>query len=165
MAPKPSLSTFPVGVYRSTQRKPTTFGRALTIPFSHEDWVWVHIKMNLAGDQTRNLRGETQVVWSLHHYFLLEAKLHLGYLPDRKAKLTLSYQCGNSENLKSSPSPPHKYSCWNHFKEVTPALTTLWLIQIYDTYYQKATTVCQLLIGIIFYLNATGPYALNLKSL
>ena len=33
----PTLSTFPVGGNRSTQRKPTTFGRALTILFSHEE--------------------------------------------------------------------------------------------------------------------------------
>ena len=56
------LSTFPVGGNRSTRRKPTTFGRALTILFLHEDWVRVHIKMNLTGDRTRNLRGEKQVV-------------------------------------------------------------------------------------------------------
>ena len=61
------LSTFPVGGNWSTQRKPTTFGRALTILFSHEDWVWVHIKMNFTGDRTQNLRGERQVVWPLHH--------------------------------------------------------------------------------------------------
>ena len=60
------LSTFPVGGNRCTRRKPTTFGRALTILFSHEDWVWVHIKVNLTGDQTRILRGERQVVWPLH---------------------------------------------------------------------------------------------------
>ena len=30
---------------RSTRRKPTTFGRALTMLLSHEDWVRVHIKM------------------------------------------------------------------------------------------------------------------------
>ena len=34
-------------------RKPTTFGRALTILFSHEDWVRVY----LTGDRTRNLRA------------------------------------------------------------------------------------------------------------
>ena len=64
------LSTFLVGGNRSTWRKPTTFGRALTILFSHEDWVRVHIKMNLTGDQTQNLRGERQVVWPYHntHY-------------------------------------------------------------------------------------------------
>ena len=56
------LSTFPVGGNRSTWRKPTTFSRALTILFSHEDWVRVHIKMNLTGDRTQNLRGERQVV-------------------------------------------------------------------------------------------------------
>ena len=58
----PTLSTFPVGGNRSTRRKPTTFGRALTILFSHEDWVRVHIKMNLTGDRTRNVRGERRVV-------------------------------------------------------------------------------------------------------
>ena len=63
----PTLSTFPVGGNRSTRRKPTTFSRALTILFSHEDWVRVHIKMNLTGDRTRNLRGERRVVWPLHH--------------------------------------------------------------------------------------------------
>ena len=31
----PTLSTFPVGGNRSTRRKPTTFGRALTMLFSH----------------------------------------------------------------------------------------------------------------------------------
>ena len=51
----PTLSTFPVGGNRSTRRKPTTFGRALTILFSHEDWVRVHIKMNFTGDRARNL--------------------------------------------------------------------------------------------------------------
>ena len=35
-----------------------TFGRALSILFSDEDWVRVHIKMNLTG--ARNLRGERQ---------------------------------------------------------------------------------------------------------
>ena len=29
---------------------------------SHEDWVRLHIKMNLTGDRTRNLRGERPVV-------------------------------------------------------------------------------------------------------
>ena len=59
--------SFPMGGNRSTRRKPTTFGRALTILFSHENWVRVHIKMNLTGDRTRNLRGERRVVWPLHH--------------------------------------------------------------------------------------------------
>ena len=54
----PTLSTFPVGGNRSTQRKPTTFGRALTILFSPEDWVRVY----LTGDRTRNFRGERRVV-------------------------------------------------------------------------------------------------------
>ena len=58
----PTLSTFPVGGNRSTRRKPTTFGRALTILFSHEDWVRVY----LTGDRTRNLRSERQVVSPLH---------------------------------------------------------------------------------------------------
>ena len=53
-----NLSTFPVGGNRSTRRKPTTLGRVLTILFSHEDWVQVH----LTGDQTWNLRGERRVV-------------------------------------------------------------------------------------------------------
>ena len=43
-----------------------TFSRALTILFSHEDRVQVHIKMNLTGDRTRNLRGERRVVRPLH---------------------------------------------------------------------------------------------------
>ena len=47
----PTLSTFPVGGNRSTRRKPTTFGRAFTILFSHEDWVQLH----LTGDRTRNI--------------------------------------------------------------------------------------------------------------
>ena len=51
------LSTFPMRGNRTTRRKPTTFGRALTILFLHEDWVRIHIKMNLTGDRTRNLRG------------------------------------------------------------------------------------------------------------
>ena len=54
----PTLSTFPVGGNRSTRRKPTTFGRALTILFSHEDWVQVHLTEN----RTRKLRGERRVV-------------------------------------------------------------------------------------------------------
>ena len=65
LKPNPPFST--VGGNRSTQRKPTTFGRALTMLFSHEDWVWVHIKINLTGNWTWNLRGERQVVWPLHH--------------------------------------------------------------------------------------------------
>ena len=44
------LSTFPVGGDRSTWRKPTTFGRALTIHFSYEDWLRVHIRMNHTAD-------------------------------------------------------------------------------------------------------------------
>ena len=56
------LSVFPVGGNQSTRRKPTTFGRALTILFSHEDWVRVHIRVNVTGDRTHNLRGERQVV-------------------------------------------------------------------------------------------------------
>ena len=52
----------PAGGNRSTRRKPTTFGRALTILFSHEDWVLVY----LTGDRTRSLRGERRVVCSLH---------------------------------------------------------------------------------------------------
>ena len=39
------------------RRKPTTFGRALTILFSHEDWVRVHIEMNLAGFRNQSLIG------------------------------------------------------------------------------------------------------------
>ena len=53
----PTLSTFPVGGNRSIRRKPTTFGRALTLLFSHEDWVRIH----LTGDRTRNLRGVRRV--------------------------------------------------------------------------------------------------------
>ena len=54
----PTLSTFPVGGNRSTQRKPTTFGRALTLLFSREDSARVHH----IEDRTRNLRGEMRVV-------------------------------------------------------------------------------------------------------
>ena len=43
-----------------------TFGRALTVLFSHEDWVRVHIKMNLTGDRTRN-RIEVKGEWSDHY--------------------------------------------------------------------------------------------------
>ena len=39
----PTVSTFPVGGNRSTRRKPTTLGRGLTLLFSHEDWVRVHL--------------------------------------------------------------------------------------------------------------------------
>ena len=59
----PTLSTFPVGGNRSTRRKPTTFGRALTLLFSHEDWV----RVRLAGDRARNLRGERKSEWSDHY--------------------------------------------------------------------------------------------------
>ena len=59
----PTLSTFSVGGNRSTRRKPMTFGRALTLLFSREDWVRVH----LTGDRTRNLGGGRRVVWPLHH--------------------------------------------------------------------------------------------------
>ena len=41
------LSTFPVGGNRSTRGKPTTFGRALTLLFSHEDWVRVALRKYL----------------------------------------------------------------------------------------------------------------------
>ena len=35
---------------------------------SAERWLYsFYIKMNLNGDRTRNLRGERQVVWPLHH--------------------------------------------------------------------------------------------------
>ena len=64
------LSTFPVGGNRSTRRKPTNFGRVLTKLFSPEDWARVHIKVNLTGDRTRNLRGEREVVGPLHHQSL-----------------------------------------------------------------------------------------------
>ena len=53
---------FPCGRKPEYPEKTTTFDRALTVPFSHEDWVRVHIKVNLTGDRTRNLRGERQVV-------------------------------------------------------------------------------------------------------
>ena len=33
-----------------------------TILFSHEDWVRLHIEMNLIGDRTQSLRSERQVV-------------------------------------------------------------------------------------------------------
>ena len=39
-------------------RKPEYPEKTLTILFSHEDWVRVH----LTGDRTRNLRGERRVV-------------------------------------------------------------------------------------------------------
>ena len=62
---QPPLSTFPVGGNWSTRRKPTTFGRALTILFLHEDRVQVHIKMNLPGIKlgTLEVTGE----WSDHY--------------------------------------------------------------------------------------------------
>ena len=65
----PTLSTFPVGGNRSTRRKPTSFGRALTLTlalpilFSPEDWVRVYLN----GNRTRNLRVERRVVSPLHH--------------------------------------------------------------------------------------------------
>ena len=54
-----------MGGNRSTRRKPTTFGRALTMLFSHEDWVRVHIKMTLLGIElgTLEVKGE----WSDHY--------------------------------------------------------------------------------------------------
>ena len=52
------LSNFPVGGNWSTRRKPTTFGRALTILFSHEVWLQFH----LTGNRTRNLRDLRRVV-------------------------------------------------------------------------------------------------------
>ena len=57
----PTLSTFPVGGNRSTWRKPTTFGRALTLLFSHEDWVRVHH----AGIELGTL--EVKGKWSDHY--------------------------------------------------------------------------------------------------
>ena len=61
----PMQSTFPVGGNRSTRRKPTTFGRALTILFSHENWVRIHIKMTLLEIElgTLEVKGE----WSDHY--------------------------------------------------------------------------------------------------
>ena len=59
---------------KATRRKPTTFGRALTVLFLHEDWVRVHIKMNLTGDRTRNLKGE----WSDH--YTTEAPIYILYI-------------------------------------------------------------------------------------
>ena len=55
-----------------TQRKPTTFGRALTVLFSREDWVRVHIKMTLLGIEpgTLEVKGE----WS-DHYTIWRAKM------------------------------------------------------------------------------------------
>ena len=58
-----NLSAFSVGENRSTRRKPTTFGRALTVLLSYEDWVRVY----LTGSRTWNLRGERRVVWPLHY--------------------------------------------------------------------------------------------------
>ena len=54
-----------VGGNRSTRKKPTTFGRALTRLFSHEDWVRIHIKMTLLGIElgTLEVKGE----WSDHY--------------------------------------------------------------------------------------------------
>ena len=42
-----------------------TFGRALTILFSHEDWARIHIKMTLLGIElgTLEVKGE----WSDHY--------------------------------------------------------------------------------------------------
>ena len=56
-----------MGGNRSIRSKPTTFGRALTTLFLHEDWVRVNVKMNLIEDPTQSLRGERRVVWPLHH--------------------------------------------------------------------------------------------------
>ena len=58
-------SQLPVGGNRSTRGKPTTFGRALTILFSHEDWFRIHIKMTLLGIElgTLEVKGE----WSDHY--------------------------------------------------------------------------------------------------
>ena len=50
-----SLSTFPVGGNRSIRRKHTT-----RTEFKMN--LKIHIKMNLTGDRTQNLRGERQVV-------------------------------------------------------------------------------------------------------
>ena len=60
------LSTFSIGGDQSTRGKRKTSGRVLIILFSHEDRVLVHFKMNLTGDRTLNLEGESQVVWPLH---------------------------------------------------------------------------------------------------
>ena len=61
----PTLSTCPVGGNRSTRRKPTTFGRALTILFSHEDWVRVWFESTLLGIElgTLEVKGE----WPDHY--------------------------------------------------------------------------------------------------
>ena len=58
----PTLSTFPVGGNRSTRRKPTTFGRALSILLSHEDWVRVYLKLGIEVG-TLEVKGE----WSDHY--------------------------------------------------------------------------------------------------
>ena len=52
------LVNIPCGRKPEYPEKKMTFGRALTILFSHEYWVRVY----LTGDRTRNLRGEKRVV-------------------------------------------------------------------------------------------------------
>ena len=53
---------FPVGGNRSTRRKPTTFGRALTNSFHMSGALGSsNIEKVLAENQTSNLRGERQV--------------------------------------------------------------------------------------------------------
>ena len=59
---RPCQLSLHVGGNRSTRRKPTTFGRALTVLFSHEDWVRVHIKMGIEPG-TLEVKGE----WSDHY--------------------------------------------------------------------------------------------------
>ena len=55
-----------MGENRSTRRKPTTFGRALTILFQHEGWLRVQIKMNLVGIELRTLEAKGK--WSDHYW-------------------------------------------------------------------------------------------------
>ena len=74
----PTLSTIPVGGNRSTRRKPTTFGRALTLLFSHEikfcsdpvrsEDYFPEWKPAFTGDRTRTL--EVKGEWSDHYTML-----------------------------------------------------------------------------------------------
>ena len=106
----PTLSTFPVGGNRSTRRKPTTFGRALTILFSHEDWVRVY----LTGDRTRNLGGERRVVRS-DHYTTKGTSRPSRYNPRKKSRqlrrLQLAIRLPDAASLWNCPiiGPPMAY--------------------------------------------------------
>ena len=68
--------SIPCGRNRSIRREPTTFGRALTIVFSHEDWF----RVCLTGDRSRNLRSERRVILPLHHrlvYLRVQYTMHV----------------------------------------------------------------------------------------